>query len=168
MPVEKNCLVTIDYRLSTPEGEPLYSEEGLMYLHGGYEQIFKKVELALEGKNVGDTVRVTLPPEEAFGAYDGALVIEESLHELPEEIEVGMEIEGQSETDPDDVTIYTVKEIRGEEAVLDGNHPLAGMTIVFEAEIKALEALDEEGAQAVLAHQHEHVHGEDCGCGHDH
>lgn len=165
MPITKNSLVTIDYRLTSPEGEELYSEDNLMYLHGGYGQIFDRVEATLEGKEVGDTLAVTLQPEEAFGAYDGSLVVEESLHELPEDLAVGMELDGHSETDPDDVIIYTVKEIRGEEAVLDGNHPLAGQTIVFEALIKEVGQLDDAAAQELLHHQ-QHHHDEHCGCDH--
>lgn len=165
MPIDKNCLVTLDYRLYTPEGEALYNEEELMYLHGGYGQIFEKVETALAGKNAGTQIRVTLTPQEAFGEYEGALLIEESLHDLPEDVCVGMELDGPSHTDPDDVVIYTVKEIRGEEAVLDGNHPLAGQTIVFEADIKEVQPLDDAAVQELL---HHHDHGEACDCGHEH
>ena len=166
MTITKNCLVTLDYRLKSPEGELLYSEDDLMYLHGGYDQIFAKVEAALEGKSAGDTVSVPLSPEEAFGEYDGSLVIEESLHELPEDIAVGMEIDGFSDEDPDEVTVYTVREIRGEEAVLDGNHPLAGMHVVFEAEVTDAQELDDEAVRNILEHNH-HQHDENCGCGHD-
>lgn len=168
MPIAKNTLVTIDYRLSSPSGEPLYEEEELMYLHGGHGQIFDKVEAALDGKEAGERVRVELAPDDAFGEYDGSLLIEESLHELPDDLAVGMEIEGYNEAHPDEVTIYTVKEIRGDEAVLDGNHPLAGMHIVFEADVRETQDLDEAAAAELLHHhEHGHHHGEDCGCGHE-
>jgi len=166
MPITKNSLVTLDYRLSSPEGETLHEEKELMYVHGGYDQIFAKVEAALKGKEVGDTIRVTLSPDEAFGEYDGSLVIEEALSELPEELEVGMEIDGYSEEYPDDVMIYTVKEIRGDKAVLDGNHPLAGQNIVFEAAVTEVQALSEAELKEILEHHHQH--DENCGCGHEH
>lgn len=166
MPIEKNTLVTLDYRLSSPEGETLHDEKDLMYVQGGYDQIFANVETALEGKDVGDTIRVALSPEDAFGEYDGSLVLEEFLSELPDELEVGMEIDGYSEENPDDVIIYTVKEIRGDKAVLDGNHPLAGQSVVFEATVKELQALDEAAVKEIL--EHHHHHDESCGCGHEH
>ena len=165
MAITKNSLVTLDYRLTSPEGEPLYSENDLMYLHGGYEQIFGKVEAALEGKEVGDTVSVALSPEEAFGEYDGSLVIEESLHELPEGLSAGMEIDGYSEENPDEVTVYTVREIRGDQALLDGNHPLAGQHVVFEAEVTEVQPLDDAAVREIL--EHHHHHHDSCGCGHD-
>jgi FKBP-type peptidyl-prolyl cis-trans isomerase SlyD len=160
MPITKNSLVTLDYRLSNVAGEPLHTEEELMYLHGGYGQIFEKVEAALEGRSTGDTVHIELSPDEAFGEYDGTLLIEEALSELPEDLAVGMEIDGYLEEDPDEIIIYTVKEIRGDEAVLDGNHPLAGQTIVFDADIRDVKLLDEAAAHAILEHQHHH--DDDC------
>jgi FKBP-type peptidyl-prolyl cis-trans isomerase SlyD len=159
MAITKNSLVTLDYRLTAPGGDELYAEKDLMYLHGGYEQIFEKVEAALEGKAAGDTVSVALSPEDAFGAYDDTLLVEAPLEELPEDLEVGMEIDGYSEEDPDDVTVYTVREIRDGDAVLDGNHPLAGQSVVFEAEVTEVQALDDAAVREILAHsQHHHHH----------
>ena len=160
MPIAKNTLVTLDYRLLSPEGETLYEEEDLMYVHGGYDQIFEKVEAALEGREAGDAVRVTLSPAEAFGEYDGALVVDEALSELPDELSVGMELDGYSEENPDDLVIYTVKEIRDGRAVLDGNHPLAGREIIFEATVKELNPLSDEAVREILEHGHDHHDGD--------
>jgi FKBP-type peptidyl-prolyl cis-trans isomerase SlyD len=157
MTITKDTLVSLDYRLTDAEGNLLNpDEEELIYLHGGYGQIFKKVEEALEGKSVGDSVRVVLSPAEAFGDYDEALVVEESLSELPEELAVGMEIDGYTEESPDDVVIYTVAEIRGDTAVLDGNHPLAGKSLVFEGTVEEIQELDEEAVREILEHEHHH------------
>ena len=158
MTITKNTLVTLEYTLGTSDGQMLDTHEELIYLHGGYGQLFEKVELELAGKSVGDRIRIDLSPEEAFGPYDGSLLVEESLHELPLGLEAGMEIEGHDEDKPDDVTIYTVKEIRGEEAVLDGNHPLAGIALVFEAAVTDLELLPDEGIAAYLDHEASHAH----------
>lgn len=158
MTITKNTLVTLEYTLGTSDGQMLDTHEELIYLHGGYGQLFEKVELELAGKSVGDRIRIDLSPEEAFGPYDGSLLVEESLHELPLGLEAGMEIEGHDEDKPDDVTIYTVKEIRGEEAVLDGNHPLAGIALVFEAAVTDLELLPDEGIAAYLDHEASHTH----------
>jgi len=159
MQIAKNTLVTLTYELFTSDGALLNpDDEPLMYLHGGYGQIFEKVEAELEGKKVGDDIYVALTPAEAFGEYDGSLVVEEALSELPEELEVGMEIEGHLESDPDDIIIYTVKEIRGDEAVLDGNHPLAGRSLVFDATVADVQPLDDAAVREILEHEHHHHH----------
>lgn len=156
MTVTNNTLVTLKYRLSTPKGETIETEEELLYLHGDHGQIFDKVEKVLDGKSVGDTVRVELSAEDAFGEYDGSLVIEEALSELPEDLEVGMEIDGYYESDPEEVIVYTVREIREHEAVLDGNHPLAGQPLLFEATVAAIQPMDEAAVAAILNHDHDY------------
>lgn len=155
MTVMHNSLVTLRYHLSTSKGESIERDEELLYLHGDYGQLFDKVERALEGKAVGDTVHVELSAEDAFGEYDGSLVIEEALSELPEALEVGMEIDGYLESTPDDVIVYTVREIRENEAVLDGNHPLAGQPLLFEATVAAIQPMDESAVSAILNHEHD-------------
>ena len=76
MQIAKNCVVTLDYRVTDPEGELVDDgSQPIVYLHGGYDGIFPKIEEALHGKTVGDKLEVKLQPEDAFGDYDAALVM---------------------------------------------------------------------------------------------
>ena len=140
MQVVKNSVVTLNYRVTNPEGvEVDDGKEPLIYLHGGYDDLFPKLEEALDGKTIGDTVTVRLHADEAFGEYDPELVQIEPLDKLPEEIEVGMELEGEAtDEDDDEVIVYRVTEINGDEATLDGNHPLAGQALVFTCTVAAV------------------------------
>ncbi len=157
MTITENALVSLDYRLTDTEGNLLNpDQEPLIYLHGGHGHLFRKVEEALEGKSVGETFHVTLSPGEAFGDYDKELVVEEPLSELPDEITVGMEIDGYMEESPDDVIIYTVTELHEEYAVLDGNHPMAGMSLIFEGTVQDVQELSEEAIREILEHHHDH------------
>ena len=159
MTITKNTLVSLDCTLTDSDGKLLNpGEPELIYLHGGYGQLFAKVEAALEGKAVGERVSVALEPEDAFGAHDEALVVEEALSELPEDIFVGMEIDGYLEEQPDDVIIYTVTEIHEEYARLDANHPYAGKHLRFEAEVRELQPLGDDAVREILEHQHHHHH----------
>lgn len=159
MPITKDTLVSLEYTLSDSEGNRLNPDnEPLIYLHGGYGLVFAKVEEALEGKAIGDSVTVALEPEEAFGAFDEELVVEEPLSELPDELAVGMEIDGYFDDAPDEVVIYTVTQINGETAVLDANHPLAGKALLFEGTVRELQPLDEAAVREILEHQHHHEH----------
>ena len=161
MLITKNCIVTIDYHINDSEGNLLHEEEEpLEYLHGGYGHIFKTVEDALEGKNVGDNFRVALACEQAFGKYDPELVITEDLTELPEGLSVGMEIDGYMDEDSEDVMVYMVSEIDGNKATLDGNHPLAGMDLVFEGTVLNIHEASKEEIHEILNHEH------GCGCEH--
>lgn len=67
--VAKNHIVTLDYHVTDPDGEVVdEGREALVYLHGGYDDIFPKIEEALHGKSIGESVQVKLQPDEAFGA----------------------------------------------------------------------------------------------------
>jgi FKBP-type peptidyl-prolyl cis-trans isomerase SlyD len=113
------------------------------YLHGGYGGLLDALEQALEGKAPGETVRLQLEPEDAFGDYDADLVRLEPLERYGEGLAVGMTVEEEART-------YTVTDVAAGKAVLDGNHPLAGMALRFTLEILAVRnAKREEIAQGV-------------------
>jgi FKBP-type peptidyl-prolyl cis-trans isomerase SlyD len=155
MTIKKDCIVTIDYLINDTEGNLLHKEdESLVYLHGGHGQIFPTVEQGLEGKAIGESFRIELSSDKAFGIYDPSLVVTEALSELPIEVSVGMELDGYFEEDSEDVIIYTVTEIEGDHATLDGNHPLAGMDLVFEGTVLDIhEATPEEIKEVLEFHQ---------------
>ncbi len=138
--VEKNTVVTLSYNLTDPDGNML--DEGnqpIVYLHGGYDGVFLPIESALEGKAVGDTITVKLQPNDAFGEYDFDLLQIEPLENLPQLLKVGMMIEGDTEEGLEDCAVfYTVTEIADGKAVLDGNHPLSGMALVFIGAVTAI------------------------------
>lgn len=131
--IEKNSVVTLNYNLTDPDGNML--DEGaqpIVYLHGGYDGVFIPIEEALEGKSVGETVTVKLQPNDAFGEYDFDLLLIEPVENLPDPLKIGMMIEGDTEEGVESCAVfYTVTEIADGKAVLDGNHPLSGMALVF-------------------------------------
>ena len=103
MQVAKNSVITLDYHVTDPDGEVVdEGREPLVYLHGGFEDIFPKIEEALQGKKVGESVQVKLQPDEAFGDYDAQLVQVEPRKDFPKEIQVGMQFEGGPEEGGDD------------------------------------------------------------------
>jgi len=156
MKISANTVVTLDYEVKDPQHEMVDpGERPLVYLHGS-SGIFPKLEAALDGKTVGDTVQVQLEPEDAFGEYDDELVTSELLQNLPEGVLVGMQLEGTGEHG---THIMSVTEIEDGRAVLDGNHPLAGVTLVFSCTVSEVRAATTEE----LAHGHAHGDG-----GHQH
>jgi FKBP-type peptidyl-prolyl cis-trans isomerase SlyD len=159
MQITKNTVVTLDYSVADPEGTVVDpGRDPLIYLHGGYDDIFTKIEEALQGKGVGDTVKVKLQPEEAFGDYDAELVQIEPRNKFPEHLELGMQFEGGSEEeDEDDFVLYRVTDIAEDKVVLDGNHPLAGTALVFTCTVTSVR----EASKDEIAHGHVHDGSED-------
>ena len=154
MPIERGSVVKLDFELKSSDGE-LLEDEGaqLEYLHGGFGGIFPKVEEALEGKDLGHEVDVTLEPDDAFGEYDADLLRVEPRERFPEVIVVGMRFEGVPGDREDEALIYTITDITPETVVVDGNHPLAGERLWFKATVMGLRAATREE----LTHGHVHA-----------
>lgn len=131
--ITRNTVVTLAYTAVDTDGNTV--DEGrapLTYLHGGYNTIFLPIEVALNGKTVGDSVTVKLQPADAFGEYDPELLTIVPVEELPQPLTVGMQIEGSPEGGGEEDRFFvTVTDIADGKAVLDANHPLAGVSLVF-------------------------------------
>jgi len=152
MTIKKNSMVSIDMTLSDENGNIIEeNDQELIYLHGGYGHLFEKLEEKLEGKRIGDTFTVKLTPSEAFGDFSEDLISKELLSDLPEDVEVGMEMDGEEED-----VIYTVLEIDKTHALVDGNHPYAGYTLIAEGKVLEIEHLDDATVQKVLEDDHHH------------
>ena len=139
MKVQKNTIVSLKYRLTDAQDNLIEESAGpMIYLHGGYDGTFPKIEEAVDGQDVGYETTIQLEPTDAFGDYDPELLKIESRARFPEPLEVGMQFEGllddqaQAEEDDDeDPLIYTVTDLAEDKVVLDGNHPLAGLALKF-------------------------------------
>ena len=142
--VSMNTVVTMNYEIRDVDNNLLESsKEPISYLHGGYDQIFPKVEEAIHNKNKGDEVRVVLEPAEAYGEYDPELVQLEPTSAFPKsKLKEGMAFEGEDEKG--DVIIYYVKNIADGKVEVDGNHPWAGERINFYAKIEDVQSAKEE------------------------
>ncbi|HGM1803153.1 TPA: peptidylprolyl isomerase [Neisseria gonorrhoeae] len=157
MAIAKNSVVSLHYEMYDANNQLLdKTEEPIAYLHGGYDGIFPLVEEALHGKDAGDTVDVALSSDDAFGEQDSELVRIEDAGAFP--VEVGMMFEAD---DPEtgDVVVYRVTDVADGKAVVDGNHPLAGMKIRFKATVESVrDASDEEIAHGHVHGSHGHYH----------
>jgi FKBP-type peptidyl-prolyl cis-trans isomerase SlyD len=153
--ITKNCVVTLHYTVSDPDGAVI--DDGrrpLVYLHGGYDGIFPKLEEILHGKKVGENLKVKLQPEEAFGDYDEELVAVEDADMFPEDAEVGMAFERVSDAGE---ALYRVTEIAEGKVVVDGNHPLAGVALIFDMTVTEVRTATAEE----LARGHPRGEGDD-------
>ncbi|MBF0393622.1 MAG: FKBP-type peptidyl-prolyl cis-trans isomerase [Alphaproteobacteria bacterium] len=146
--VENGVVVTLNHRVTDIDG--MLVDDGdkpIVYLHGSPEGIFPKLAAALEGKRVGESITVTLPPEDAFGAFRDELILAEPRGDFPPDLAVDTVFEGGKEGEEGTV-YFRVTAIEDEHVILDANHPLAGMTLIFNATVAAIrDATPEELAQ---------------------
>jgi len=139
MRIDRDTVVTLALDVRDCDGDPVEAEGATIeYLHGGYGGIFPRVESALQGREPGHEVKVTLEPEDAFGDYDAELVRVEPRTSFPEALEVGMRFEGVPGDKEEDALIYTVTDVTPDAVVVDGNHPLAGERLWFRGTVQAV------------------------------
>ncbi|MBC3885939.1 FKBP-type peptidyl-prolyl cis-trans isomerase [Undibacterium griseum] len=153
MQIKANTVVSLNYVMYNMDGAVIdRNQDPIVYLHGDYDNILPAVEAALEGKQTGDKISVVLAPEQGFGDIEPDFVREEDISAFPPDIEVGMMFETR-DPDTEETMQFRVLKIDAGTVTLDGNHPLAGMTIRFDTEVLDVrEASDEEVV-------HGHVHG---------
>jgi len=153
MNIEKNTAVTLRYQVTDPQGKLLEDgTEPMVYLHGGYDNTFPKLEAALEGKTMGFQITLDLQPEDAFGLRDESLMQTIPKSEFPPGVKVGGHLQGQGADG--NMQMFTVMKIKGDQVMLDGNHPMAGKALRLNVTVMDVRAASEEE----IAHRH--VHGE--------
>lgn len=113
---------------TSKEREPLEFQLGQGQLIPGFEK-------AVVGMDEGDSTKVDIPSDEAYGEVRDDLIITVPKDQLPDDVEpkIGMQLQvNQQNGQPIPVRIT---EIKDEELVLDANHPLAGKDLSFEIEL---------------------------------
>lgn len=152
--VGDNLVVSIHYTLTSDAGDVIDSSEGaepLRYLHGA-GNIIPGLERALVGKATGATMQVSIAPEDGYGEPQSELFeqVHVSAFEGVDAIEPGMAFQAQDAQG--NVRRIVVKSVEGDNVVIDGNHPLAGVQLNFDVQVVDVrEATPEEVA-------HGHVH----------
>jgi len=150
--VQKDRVVSFDYKLTAKDGKELDSSEDsgpMCYLHG-HSNIVPGLEKELEGLEAGAHKVVELAAADAYGERDESKIIEVARDQLPEQATVGAMVQGQL-PNGQAVTLI-IAEMSDDKVKLDGNHPLAGMDLTFDVTIVKVEAAIEEE----IAHGHVH------------
>lgn len=129
--------LTLYYRISLADGTEAVSTFGMnpATLSMGCGQMAETLERCLLGMHKGERRAFTLEPEAGFGLRNPDLVQPIAISALPRALdeEVGAQV---AFTDASGAEFAgTLVEKDGARAVFDFNHPLAGRTIVFEAQI---------------------------------
>jgi FKBP-type peptidyl-prolyl cis-trans isomerase SlpA len=129
--------VTLHYRLALAEGATLVSTFGgkPATFHLGQGQLAEPFERCLAGMEAGGRSTFELAPEQAFGPRHEHLIMRAPLADIPPGVSTlpGEVLELQSPAGhPLSARIVSRD---ADSVVLDFNHPLAGRSLVFEAEV---------------------------------
>jgi FKBP-type peptidyl-prolyl cis-trans isomerase SlyD len=152
--IEVEKVVGMHYTLTNANNEELDSSAGkdpLYYMHG-FGNIIPGLEEALLGKEKGDKISVSIPPEKGYGVRNdkNMLQVKKDQFEGVDDIKVGMEVQTQGQQG---MQLFVVTKVFGDTVILDGNHPLSDETLNFDVEV--LEVRDASAEEL----EHGHVHG---------
>lgn len=122
-------LVALTYRIEDGQGNVLEQTDiPVSYIHGGQTELIGGMDAAVDGRHAGDEVELILGPDQGFGPHDPDLTFTDPLENVPPEFRfVGAEV--QMENDAGETRQFHVTRIEDGKLTLDGNHPLAGMTL---------------------------------------
>jgi FKBP-type peptidyl-prolyl cis-trans isomerase SlyD len=163
MNIADKLYVSIDYTLTlesgqeidkSPEGQPL----GFI---AGTGQIIPGLEKALMGRVEGDSAKLVIEPEDAYGPVKDDLFQEIPQDQFPTDVEIkpGMAFEAQGPQGPFMITVTKVND--NDTVTIDLNHPMAGKQLHFDVNvIEVREPSPEELAQAAAK-----ANSGGCGCG---
>jgi len=154
MNVDNNRVVSITFTLTDGDGKTLDATQPgkpLNYLHGA-ENLLPALEHALAGKAVGESCKVTIPPQEGFGEMNPELIqnVPAAAFQGVDRIEPGMAFEAKGPSG--EVEQVLVEAVEGDQVRINANHPLAGVTLNFDVTVVAIREADEDE----IAHGHVH------------
>jgi FKBP-type peptidyl-prolyl cis-trans isomerase SlyD len=135
--IEKDRIVKLAYRLLDTSGRLLEErtpESPYEYMQGR-GQIVSPVERALDGKTVGYIDEVLVSPQEGYGDYHPGLVIDIPRKSFPANVELKTDMKFTTHGENGEPMAVRVIEIRRDVVTVDGNHPLAGLELIFEIKV---------------------------------
>ncbi len=145
MKVTNNKMVSIEYTLTDINGELIDTTDGrepFLYQQGE-GSIVPGLEAALEGKSIGDKIKICVPPKQGYGEKDQSKIkpLPRNTFSEIENLKVGMKFGIQGLNGVQGITVVEINETS---ILVDANHPLAGETLNFDVWIKDIKEGDSE------------------------
>ena len=146
MQIASNRVATFEFKVTDGSGVLLDSSEEsgpYPYLHG-VGHLIPGLESRMEGRSPNEKFTVSVPPAEAYGERDESMVqkIPRDRFTDVDELYEGMMVEAHYDNE---TRVMTITRIDNEWVILDGNHPLAGISLYFDVTVKDVrEATPEE------------------------
>jgi peptidylprolyl isomerase len=113
---------------SSRGGEPLEFTIGQNMVIPGFEN-------GVIGMKVGESRKVAIPADQAYGPYNNELVASVPRSQVPPQLDVSVGMVLQVRSTEGGLARAIVRDVSENEITLDLNHPLAGEDLTFEIEL---------------------------------
>ena len=138
MTAQQGSTVKVHYTGTLKEdGSQFDSSEGRdpLEFKMGEGMVIAGFEKAVIGRSPGDKVTVEIEPAEGYGDPNDQLVFQVRKNQIPPTVELEEGIMLELRTEDGQPAYVRVTDFDDEMVTLDGNHPLAGKTLVFDIEV---------------------------------
>jgi peptidylprolyl isomerase len=131
--VQNGDLVQVHYTGRLPDGTVFDSSENRdpLSFTAGSNELISGFSQGVIGMEQGESRTLTIDAEQAYGPRRDELVQQVPRSALPEDVKVGSVL---APSNNPDMQVH-VTEITDDQATVDGNHPLAGQTLVFDVKL---------------------------------
>lgn len=150
MTVQENTVVSMVYQLFSisQEGNHVLLEEKtvedpLEFIYG-LGTLLPKVEKSIANQTAGFQKQIKLIPEDSFGVYRSDLQIWIPVEKFPSTVELKLGMKFQTQGPEGEVISVIVKEVKEDKVLVDGNHPLAGLDLLFDLKIMRVRQATED------------------------
>jgi FKBP-type peptidyl-prolyl cis-trans isomerase SlyD len=144
--IEKNKLVELRYKVVDKKTGDVFTEieYPVAYVHGTESVLSSQVTDQLDGREVGDIIKLPINCDVLYGPRDESLVFTDRIENVPQEYhEIGTTI--TMENTKGEPKNFIVTRFDDKTLTVDGNNPLCGRNVVFMLEVLSIcDASDEE------------------------
>lgn len=153
--MQQDTYIAIDYILKDEHGNVIDSTEGNQPFSfiSGRNQILPELEKRIFEMKTGETKKIILSPENAYGNYDLNALQLVKLSQFPKDQQLNIGDEFIANTAEGRPLPFVVKEITGQDVTLDFNHPLAGKELTFELKLIEVRPASDEEIRSLAAEQ---------------
>ncbi len=133
--IENGKLVKVHYTGKLENGTEFDSslQRDPLEFKVGTGQLIRGFESAIVEMSVGEKKTIKLTPEEGYGPVHESMVLTIPKSNVPSDVQIGAQL--QAEGQNGEPVVFVVRQINEDNVVIDGNHPLAGKTLVFDVEV---------------------------------
>jgi FKBP-type peptidyl-prolyl cis-trans isomerase SlyD len=144
--IEKDTLVELRYKVVDKKTGDIFTsiEYPVAYVHGAESVLSSEVTDQLDGREVGDIIKVPIDCDKLYGSRDESLVFTDRIENVPKEYhEIGTTL--TMENAKGEPKNFIVTRFDDKTLTVDGNNPLCGRDVVFQLEVLSIrEATEEE------------------------
>lgn len=132
-----NDTVIVHYTGSFTDGEVFDSsiDREPLEFNIGQGMVIPGFENGIIGMQEGDSKKITIPAEDAYGPHREDLLTTIERSQIPASIDLQIGMILQMRSPEGGTTNVSIRDINPESVILDLNHPMAGKELIFEVNL---------------------------------